>query len=174
MTEQISNDAVCQIRSTVDGDGRAACLMTWGPVQAQLTPEVTVATARDLMAAAVRAETDIALIDTFRKKFRADDRMLATVLTEVRGRRALPRTKVALRIEAVAGQRTGKPLVGIGCASMDGQLSPDEARGMAVQWIEAATSARLDVRLRYALGEWGDFTPDQVERLFVLIQAVQR
>lgn len=58
--------------------------------------------------------------------------------------------------------------------SMTGELSPTEARAMATTWIETATAAVIDVRLRYALGEWDHLTPGQIEQLFSLIQSVQR
>lgn len=177
MTDQSSTldpDSVCYIASTVDDDGKAACLLTWGPIQALLPIEVVLATAQDLMAAAARAETDIDLINAFRGDFNADDRMLAVVLTKVRGRRSAPNVKVALRIEAVAGHETGLPYVMTGRGSMRGQLSPDEARAMAVQWIETATAARIDVRLRYALGEWDHLDVVQVDELFERLRKAHR
>lgn len=171
---QATDNDVCHIRSTTDDAGRAACLMQWGPIEALLAPAVVTATARDLMAAAISAETDIALIEAFRQDIGANDEMLAVVLPAVRGRRPLTPTKVALRIEAVAGARTGLPLVHIGRGSQRGQLSPDGARGMALQWIETATAAVIDVRFRYALGEWDRLTADDIERLFTLARAAQR
>jgi hypothetical protein len=167
-------DSVCYIASTVDDDGKAACLLDWGPIQALLPIEVVLATAQDLMAAAARAETDVDLINAFRGDFNADDRMVAVVLTKVRGRRSSPNVKVALRIEAVAGRETGRPYVVTSRGSMRGQLSPDEARAMAVQWIDAAAAARIDVRLRYALGEWDHLDVVQVEELFDKLRKVQR
>lgn len=163
---------VCHIRSTLDNAGKAACLLEWGTVQALLQPEVVLATARDLTAAAISAETDIALIEAFRGDFKADDQMLGVVLEKVRGRRPVPRGKAALRIEAVAGHRTGLPLVRIARGSQKGQLSPDEARAMAGHWVQVATAAQIDVRMRYALGEWGHLSAEQIEELFALMQKV--
>jgi hypothetical protein len=174
MAEGSEHTDVCFIRSTLDDDGRAACLVTWGPVQALLAPDVVRATARDLMAAATAAETDIALIEAFREEFRADDTTLGIVLTQVRQRRAVPPASPALRIHAVAGARTGLPLVHFSRGSMTGELSPAEAREMAMNWLEAAVAAQIDVRLRYALGEWDRLTPDKVERLFALVREVGR
>lgn len=164
----------CWIESTLDDSGNAACLLRWGRIRALLTPSEVLATARDLMAAAISAETDIALIAAFREEFRADDQIVGTVLTEIRGRRPAPPGPAALRIHAVAGARTGKPLVHIGRGSMRGELTPDEAREMAVHWIQTATAAQIDVRLRYALGEWGRLNVVEVEELFALIQGVGR
>jgi hypothetical protein len=169
-----ADDQVCSIRSTLDGHGNAACLMQWGPIEALLDPATVVATARDLMAAAISAETDIALVGAFREDLGADDQMLGVVLTKVRSRRPMPHAKVALRIDAVAGARTGLPLVHIARGSMKGELSPDEARAMAVHWIEAATAAQIDVRIRYALGEWDRLSAAEIEHLFTLVQGVQR
>lgn len=174
MNDNQPADSVCNIRSTTDPTGRAACLLQWGPIEALLDPAAVTATARDLMAAAVAAETDIALIQAFRQDFRADDQTLGVVLEAVRTRRIMPPTPAALRIEAVAGQRTGLPLVHIARGSQRGQLSPDEARAMALQWTETATAAQIDVRFRYALGEFDHLTPADIDQLFVLVRAAQR
>ncbi|MEU8907008.1 hypothetical protein [Streptomyces mirabilis] len=165
---------MCHIRSTIADDGTAACLLVWGPVQALLAPSMVLATARDLAAAAAAAELDISLVQAFREDLRADDQMLGELLTMVRSRRPAPVGRAALRVEAVAGARTGQPYVHIGRGSMKGALSPDEARQMAQHWTEAAVAAQIDVRLRYALGEWDSLTADEIDQLFTLIQQVGR
>lgn len=158
------------IRSTLDEDGKAACLMQWGPIEKLLAPKVVLTTARDLMAAAAAAETDIALIQSFREDIGADDQVLAAALDAVRRRRPHAPGKAALQIAAVAGAMTGRPYVHIRRGSLAGQLDPDEARAMAQRWIETATAAAIDVRLRYALGEWDHLLPTDIERLFTIIQ----
>lgn len=165
----------CYIRSTTDPtDGTAACLITWGPVETLLTPEVTLNTARDLMAAAAAAETDIALIGWFREELKADLITTGQMVLDIRKRRPQPEGKTALRITAVAGARTGKPLLHIARGSMKGELSPDEARAMAQHWTEAAVAAQIDARLRYALGEWDHLTPADTEQLFGILAGLQR
>lgn len=174
MPEPARDHQICFIRSTVDV-GKAACLMEWGPIQALLQPDVVLTTARELMAAAVAAETDIALVETFREEISITrDSALATILGAVRRRRPAPTGAVALRIAAVAGATTGKPFVHIARGSMAGSLSPDEARAMAMHWTQTAVAAQIDVRLRYALGEWDHLLPADIERLFALVQEVQR
>jgi hypothetical protein len=165
-----SAQSVCRIRSTLDSSMKAACLMQWGAVQALLTPDAVLTTARDLMAAAAAAETDIALIDAFRRDVRVPDAVIGQLLGNVRRRRPHPPGKTALRIEAVAGAKTGRPYVTIGRAAMKGQLTPDEARTMAVQWIETAVAAQIDVRTRYALGEWDKLTATEIEDFFSIVQ----
>lgn len=175
MTDQTAtDDRVCHIRSTTDGEGRAACLMTWGPITARLDPTVVLATGRDLMAAAAAAETDVALVDVFRREYGARDEVIRPMLGAVRVGRPQLSMHVALRIEAVAGARTGLPLVHIGRGSQKGELSPDEARDMALAWISTAVAAQIDVRLRYALGEWDQLPAAEIERLFTLIRQVGR
>ncbi|MET7776287.1 hypothetical protein ABZU94_10585 [Streptomyces mirabilis] len=174
MPEAADQAHICRIRSTVDAERKAACLLEWGPVQALLAPSVVLTTACELTAAAAAAETDIALIETFREDFEADDDMLKVVLSKVRTRRPMPGGEVALRIAAVAGANTGQPYVHIGRGSMKGELSPDEARQMALHWAMAAVASQIDVRLRYALGEWDHLTPSEVEQLFTLIQQAGR
>jgi hypothetical protein len=169
-----TDDRVCHIRSTTDGQGRAACLMTWGPITVRLDPTVVLATGRDLMAAAAAAETDVALVDVFTREYRARGEVIGHMLQAVRRQRTQPAGRVALRIAAVAGVRTGLPLVHIARGSQKGELSPDEARDMALAWISTAAAAQIDVRLRYALGEWDHLTAPEIERLFTLIQQAAR
>ncbi|MFE5159661.1 hypothetical protein ACFRNT_14295 [Streptomyces sp. NPDC056697] len=164
----------CYIRSTIDDHGRAACLLQWGPVTSLLTPTIVITTGRHLMAAATTAETDIALIESLRADLRLPDDVLASVLAAIRERRPAPEGRAALRIAAVAGAKTGKPLVHIARGSMTGQLDPDQARAMATQWLQTATAAHIDIRLRYALGEWGHLDPTQIERLFTIVQGLDR
>lgn len=173
MTTQPDDDTV-YVSSTLDDDGKAAVLMQWGSLQALLTPEITLTTARDLMAAASNAEADIALIKTCRKVLDLDDARLGMFLRDVRARRPHTPGKSALRIEAVAGANTGLPYVHIGRGSMKASLDPDTARAMALHWTETAVAAQIDVRLRYALGEWDRLNVVEIEELFALIQKAQR
>lgn len=166
--------ATAYIQTSLFDDGRAACLLEWGPIQALLEPATVLVTARDLMAAATAAETDVALIEALRSDLKLDDQTLGFMLSAIRRRRPTPAGKAALRIAAVAGGKTGRPSVTVARGSMSGQLSPDEARDMALTWTEAATAAQIDVRLRCALGEWDHLDPTQIDDLFRLIQQTQR
>ena len=174
MTDQTDLDYTVYVRSTLDDDGKASVLMKWGTIQAVLTPEVTLTTARDLMAAASAAESDIALHRTFREVLHLDDNTIAHLLRDVRVRRPKPKGKTALRIETVAGIKTSQPYVHIGRGSMKRQLDPDTAREMAGHWVQTAVAAQIDVRLRYALGEWDKLNVVEIEELFALIQRAGR
>lgn len=174
MADRIDTDFIVYVSSTLDDAGKAAVLMQWGSIQAVLTPEVTLTTARDLLAAADAAESDIALIRTSRKVLHADDRTLWLLLQEVRSRRPKPQGKTALRIEAVAGMKTGLPYVNIGRGSMKRQMDPETAREMAMHWTEAAVASQIDVRLRYALGEWDRLNVVEIEELFTLMRETGR
>lgn len=170
-----AEDHTCYIRSTIDPEtGKAACALRWGPTTALLPPTEVLTTARDLTAAAAAAETDIALIRAFRQELGLDLNTIGHMVLAVRQHRPTPTGKPALRISAVAGAKTGRPYVHIARGSMNGELTPDEAREMALHWTETAVAAQIDVRLRYALGEWNHLTPDQIEELFALLQKAQR
>lgn len=175
MTEPTSPANVCSIRSTTDPrDNTAACLLEWGTLQQLVTPARVLATARDLMAAAAHAEADVAFLAMCREHLRLDDPTAGAMLAELRGRRPIPPVPAALRIHAVAGATTRLPRVHISRGSQTGELTPDEARQMAQHWTEAAIAAQLDVRLRYVLGELDHLTPADIERVFTLLQGVQR
>ncbi|MGW5122991.1 hypothetical protein ACWEQ7_02820 [Streptomyces sp. NPDC004069] len=173
MTEH-TDDHTCWISSAVDSEGKAACHLTWGPVQALLKPQAVMDTARDLAAAAAHAETDIALLGVLRDQLGLDIQTAGQLLLDVRARRPMPATPSALRIDAVAGAKTGRPYVRIARGSMKGQLTPAEAREMAGHWTQAAVAAQIDVRLRYALGEWDHLTPAQIDDLFQTMQELHR
>jgi hypothetical protein len=174
VTDQTDTDSIVYVSSTLDEDGKAAVLMRWGPIQTVLTPEVTLTTARDLMAAAAAAESDIALVRTGREVLQLTDGMLGRLLQDVRSRRPSPQGKTALRIEAVAGMKTGQPYVNIGRGSVKRQMDPDTAREMASHWVQAAVAAQIDVRLRYALGEWDKLNVVEIEELFTLMRQAGR
>lgn len=172
----VTDDHVAYIRSTIDPATRkAACLLRWGQgVEALLTPEVTLNTARDLMAAAAHAEADVAFLAYCREDLKVDQRTAGFMLRDIRARRPTPPGKTGLRIEALAGLRTGKLLVHIGRGSLKAELAPDEAREMAGHWTEAAVAAQIDVRLRYVLGEQPGLTPADIEQIFAKPQGLQR
>ncbi|MFJ9381907.1 hypothetical protein [Streptomyces sp. NPDC101455] len=170
-------DDTAYIRSTIDPVTRkAACLLRWGPVEALMTPEDTLATARDLAAAAAHAETDIALLAWCRESLKTDPNTAGHMVLDIRALRTPPSGpgRSALRIESVAGAKTGKPYVHVARGSMKGELSPDEAREMAGHWTQVAVATQIDVRLRYVLGEHPALTQDDIEHIFGRLRAVQR
>ena len=174
MTDQIDTQFIVYVSSTLDDNGKAAVLMQWGGIQAVLTPEVTLTTARDLMAGAAAAESGIALIRTCREVLRLDGNTVGRLMQDVRARRPKPQGKTALRIEAVAGMKTGLPYVNIGRGSMKRQMDPETAREMALHWAEAAVASQIDVRLRYALGEWDKLNVVEIEELFTMMRETGR
>ncbi|MFJ2774641.1 hypothetical protein [Streptomyces sp. NPDC087300] len=159
----MSDDNTMYIEGAADPtNGRPVCLIRWGAVQAEIPVEQVFATARDLAAAAVAAETDKALMEELMdpKRLALDLQTAGQLLVKVRERRdSIPRqqgaARAALRIGAVYGVRTKLPLVHIARGSMNGELSPDEARQMAQDWNEAAVASVLDARFRYAMGDVG-------------------
>lgn len=155
------------ISSGVDPEtGKGVCNLAWGSIRKLLDPAVVLNTARDLQAAAVRAETDVALIHVLRDRMELDMSTTAAFLGDVRTQRPMLPGTSALRIEAVAGYHTGLPQVHIGRGSMKGALTPDEARTMALHWTETALAAQIDARLRYVLGEYPQLGASDVEDIF--------
>ncbi|HEY8985421.1 MAG TPA: hypothetical protein VIU15_38355 [Streptomyces sp.] len=165
------------IRSTVNpDDGKAACLLSWGTITALLTPDTVFTTARDLTAAADHAETDTAFVTYCRTSLKVDDRTAGFMLRDIRALRPAPAGRPALRIQALAGIRTGTPkaLVHIARGSMQSELDPDDARTMAQHWTQAALAAQIDVRLRYVLGDHPQLGPNDIENIFAAVRGLQR
>lgn len=161
----MSDDNV-NIYSGVDDTGTAVCTLEWGSIRTVLTPTMVTTTAQDLTDAASRAETDIALIRVMERRLGANMQTIGAFLRDIREHRPMNRGKSALRIEAVAGARTGEPYVHIGRGSMGGSLSPDEARAMATNWHQTAVAAHMDARLRYVLGDYPQLTPADIDGIF--------
>lgn len=169
---------IVYIRSTLDPRTRTpACLVTWGlAVQTLITPEVAFTTARDLMAAAAHAEADVAFLRYCHDKLKVDLQTAGYMLRDIRASRPAPAGDSALRISALAGILTGTPraLVHIARGSAKGELTPDEAREMALHWTETAAAALVDARFRHALHAWDrGLTPADIEQLFGLVAEQQ-
>ncbi|MEU4165600.1 hypothetical protein AB0F46_01780 [Streptomyces sp. NPDC026665] len=172
---QPAPEHVAWIGSTIHPETRkAACLLRWGTIEALITPEDAHTTARELMAAAAFAETDVALFAWCRNTLKVDLVTAGQMVRDIRGNRPAPPGRSALRIEAVVGFKTGEPYVHIARGSVKGQINPDEARQMAAHWTDAALAAHIDVRLRYALGEQPGITPGDIEQILERVQGLQR
>jgi hypothetical protein len=164
----MSDDDIIHIRSSVHPTtGKPVCLVECGTMNAVLTPERVLDTARDLHTAATRAEDDIALIRVL-ERIGMDRQVTAGLVQAFRTERPMLPGKPALRIEAVAGAKTNLPYVHIARGSMKASLSPDDARQMAVHWTETAVASLIDVRLRYVLGDY--LTPADIENVFTGLQ----
>lgn len=154
------------IRSGVDPEtGAGLCFLTWGKLRVKLDPQLVLNTARDLHAAAARAESDIALFRVL-SAVPIDTHIVAGVVRDVRNERGMLPGKSALRIEAIAGLHTGLPYVHAARGSQKHRMSPDEARAMALAWTETAVAAYSDSRLRYVLGEYPQLSPADVDGIF--------
>lgn len=163
---------VVHIASHVDkATGKPQCIVQWGKLAAVLDPEVVLRTARDLQAAAAHAETDIAFMTVMRERVGMDLHSTASLLADIRTARPMSTGEIALRIHAVAGTATGLPYVHIHRGSRSASLSPDMARGMAMDWTETAVAAYTDARLRYVLGEYPELTPTTIDTIFAGLRA---
>lgn len=171
---------IISIASTSDPlTGAPQCLLEWGTITKALSVQETLLTARGLMAAAIAAETDKALMEELtdsRGGLGLDFQTAGQILLGVRERRgtiARPSGRAALRIEAVYGARMKLPRVYVGRGWMKTDMSPDEARQMGQHWVETAVAASVDVRVRYAMGE-GGLDIVAIDDIFKAAQELQR
>jgi hypothetical protein len=147
------------IESTMDSTtGRPMCFVRWGTKTKLVETERVIATARELFGAAAAAEADVALVE-FLREADLPDQVVGTALMHAREQRAKSRMpdgpKPVFRIGAIAGARTGLPLVSIGLGSREDTLDVESARDLASDWYETAIASILDVRIRYTLGDHG-------------------
>jgi hypothetical protein len=147
------------IESTMDpSTGRPMCFIRWGEKEKVVEVERVIATARELFAAAAAAEADVALVASFRSLDLPDSLIGATLMhaREQRGQLRMPEgPKPVFRIGAIAGAKTGLPLVSIGLGSRELTMDTQGARDVASDWYETAVASMLDVRIRYTLGDHG-------------------
>lgn len=147
------------IESTADPTtGRPMCLVRWGEKEKLVESERVIATARELFGAAASAEADVALLESLRS-LDVPDEFIGAMIRHAREARAglrMPEgAKPVFRIGALAGGRTGLPLVSVELGSHELTMDTAAAREVASDWYETAVASMLDVRIRYVLGDHG-------------------
>jgi hypothetical protein len=151
------------IVSTRDPDRDPVCELTWGPLQWYATVPDVRETALDLMTCAAYAEMMMTLITDAGLPPEVVARF-TTVLLEGREKRYFG-AATTLRMMPAGASKQKQPLVLLKRGSMDGMLKPDEAREMALYWLETAEATESDQLVGEALRAVG-ISPESVASAF--------
>jgi hypothetical protein len=162
MTETEDGDSIW-IESTRGPDDEPACLLTWGPLQGYPTVAEVRETAIDLVTCAAYAEMLMTLV--LKAKLPADVvSAFASDLLSGSDKRYFG-TKATMTMLPAGSSKRREAFVLLKRGSMEGSVSPAEARAMALRWLAAAEAAESDQLVSEALRATG-ITDGATENLF--------
>jgi hypothetical protein len=145
------------IESTRGPDDEPTCLMTWGMLQCYPTVAEVRETAIDLVTCAAYAEMMMALVT--RASLPADVvSAFATDLLSGAGKRYFG-TKATLTMLPAGSSKRREAFVLLKRGSLEGFVSPQEAREMALRWLAVAEATESDQLVSEALRATGCEAP---------------
>ena len=152
------------IQSTRGPDDEPVCEITWGPLQCYASVGDVRETAIDLVTCAAYAEMMMTLVT--RVKLSADIvSRFATHMLDGRDKRYFG-SKTTMTLLPAGSTKRREALVLLKRGSLDGALSPDEARAMALRWLAVAEATESDQLVAEALRATTALSGAQVEKLF--------
>ena len=164
------DDETIRIESTRDPDRERACLIEWGGLQCYASVADVRATALDLVTCAAYAEMMMKLVDVGLPA--AQVSAFASDLLSDAGRTSFG-TATTLDLLPAGSSKRREALVLVSRGSMRGALSPYEARGMALQWMETAEATESDCLVATALTSALGATDEDAEALFAALRKLR-
>ena len=149
----MADDESIWIESTRGPDDEPACLITWGPIQAYPTVAAVRETALDLVTCAAYAEMMMTLVATLELPGSTASAFV-TDLLDGRAKRYFGSKETVTMLPA-GSTKTGAAYVLLHRGSQRGDLTPAEARTMALQWLAAAEATESDQLISEALRSAG-------------------
>ena len=141
------------IESTRGPDDEPCCLITFGPLQAYASVDDVRTTALDLITCAAYSELMMTMVVKVNLSAEIVSRF-ATDLLSGAGRRFFG-AKTTLLLTPAGSTRRREALVLVKRGSQAGELSPDEARAMALRWLAVAEATESDQLVSEALRATG-------------------
>jgi hypothetical protein len=141
------------IESTRGPDDEPACLLTWGALQWYAPVEDVRQTALDLVTCAAYAEMMMTLIIQVKLPANVVSQFTTDLLSDS-GRRFFG-AKTTVTLMPAGSSKRRKAYVLLKRGSMDGMLSPEEARAMALRWLAVAEATESDQLVSEALRATG-------------------
>lgn len=130
------------VESTRGADDEPVYLLTWGSLQWYAEVEVARKTALDLVTCAAYAEMMMLMTTALDLPGNIASQLMTDLLRGSGIHRFGSNDTVDLL--PVGSTKTGKPWVQLKRGNKEGHLSPAEARGMALQWLEVAEATESD------------------------------
>jgi hypothetical protein len=144
----MSDDGIW-IESTINPDGEPACGISWGPLQCYAPVPDVRETAIDLVACAAYAEMMMAMVTLLDLPGDVASRFVTDLLLTREKRFFGAMTTMTLLPAGSTKRREAVVLLKRG--SLNGALSPGEAREMAMRWLAVAEATESDQLLAEAL-----------------------
>lgn len=141
------------IESTRGPDDEPCCLITFGPLQAYASVDDVRTTALDLITCAAYSELMMTMVVKVSLSADVVSRF-ATELLSGAGRSYFG-AKTTLTMLPAGSTRRREALVLLKRGSQAGELSPDEARAMALRWLAVAEATESDQLVSEALRATG-------------------
>lgn len=140
------------IESTRGPDDKPVCRLTWGPVACYPPVDAVRLTAIDLVSCAAYSEMMMKLV-----KLGLPPEQVSAFTTDLLsdGKRHRFGDPATVSLLPAGSSRRREALVLLTRGSMKGSLSPDEARAMALRWLEAAEATESDQLVSEALRATG-------------------
>lgn len=151
------------IESTRGPDDEPACLITWGALRYYAPVGDVRQTAVDLVTCAAYAEITMTMLVTLNLPPQVASRF-ASALLSLSGRRYFGAKTTVTMLPAGSSKRR-EALVTLNRGSLDAVVSAEEARAMALQWLEIAEATESDQLVSEALRATGSDAGTQ-EKLF--------
>ncbi len=159
------------IQSTRGPDDEPVCEITWGPLQCYAPVNDVRDTAIDLVTCAAYAEMMMELIT--RVKLPPDVvSQFATHLLAGRDKRYFG-AKTTMTLLPAGSSKRREALVLLKRGSLEGAVSPDEARAMALAWLQVAEATESDQLVSEALRGTG-VAGDVQDRLFGYLRHLRK
>lgn len=159
------------IESTRGPDDEPVCLITWGPLQWYAPVADVRETALDLVACAAYAEMMMTLVNRLNLPGATASRFVTDLLAG-RAKRYFG-SKETVTLLPAGSTKTGGAYVLVKRGSQRGDLTPGEARAMALRWLEVADGTESDQLVSEALRATGIDDARQ-ERLFGYLRELRK
>lgn len=169
MNNEVTGDSIW-IQSTRGPDDEPVCEITWGPLQYYAPVADVRETALDLMTAAAYAEMMMTLVTRVNLSADVVSRF-TTELLSGRGKRFFG-AKTTLTLLPAGSTKRRKALVLLTRGSLKGEVSPEEARAMALRWLAVAEATESDQLVSEALRATGVGEESQ-EGLFAYLRELR-
>lgn len=172
----IKNPDEARITITAGSDSPPSCLVTWNAREMVLPCPQVGELARDMVAAAARAEAEAAAVHVFRVRLGAPDGVVGGYIADLRAAYGQRELGVRGLLTLVPGVSLfdGSPFVHARVKPYEPlRLPPDVLRSMAMDWLVCAESAERDAILRYALADTTDLTAEQIADVFAAMRNVR-
>lgn len=168
------DDSTIWVTSTRSPDGRPVCEITWDGERWHAPVADIRATAIDLVTCAAYAEMMMRLADLGLPAAAVSN--FASDLLSGAGR-VMFGSRATFELLPAGSTKHRQPLVLLrrfANRAWDGSVSPDEARGMALQWLEAAEATESDQLVAEALRAVVKISGDETEKLFAYLRELRK